>query len=537
MTSQKDSQTISGCLALTDVDHIKSFIFAAPYLREIRGGSGILARLNDPTEPKEVSERVTSRGGELLYAGGGSVLARFPAWEEASAFLKAESLKLEEQTKGGARMTGVIAEVDAGGFGPAIIAAQSRLREAKARRAAEIQSTPCLLYKPCQACGARPAEQAGSRRDWLVCPPCEERSRQGGERAESRRLYAAFKAGFDDTSRDYWHAVVSPGDLNALASSSKGYIGVIQADGNAIGERVRLLAEIGDEKLFGRFSEECRQATEGAVLSALRAAYPEPRKYEGKDIYPFEFVLLGGDDVEIITTAEEAITIAVSFCEAFTERMSRFAENSGHPELAVAMSAGVVLAQSSYPITSLDNIAGQLLRAAKASSRRLSEQSLIPTIDFMVVTASSTGTVEAIRSKEYRQHSLRFTQRPYTTRELSGLINALGLMKRPPRGATPFPRNKLRSLYEMFFPFRGKEQAELEYLLLQKRLSDKGQVSHREMLRHLNQIAGVEHPDFSFWREVGEGSVEFDTCLVDAVEIYEFLPRRFGQEQDAAAED
>jgi hypothetical protein len=302
-----------------------------------------------------------------------------------------------------------------------------------------------------------------------------------------------------------------------------------------MGERVRRLAEIGDEKLFGRFSDECRRATEDAVLSALRAAYPEPRRYEGREIYPFEFVLLGGDDVEVITTAEEAVAAAINFCETFTGRMRRFAEECGRPELAVAMSAGVVLAQSSYPVSSLDDLAGQLLRSAKARSRRLSTDSLTPTIDFMVVTASSTGTVEAVRSTEYRRDRLRFTQRPYTTSELSAVMDAIGLMKRPPAGASPFPRNKLRSLYEMFFPFRGKEQAELEYLLLQRRLSASGQLSHREMLRRLNDAAGVAGSEYSFWRELREGSIEFDTCLVDAVELYEFMPRGLGPGQAGQA--
>ena len=35
-TSESTAMT-SACLALTDIDHIKSFIFASPHLREIRG--------------------------------------------------------------------------------------------------------------------------------------------------------------------------------------------------------------------------------------------------------------------------------------------------------------------------------------------------------------------------------------------------------------------------------------------------------------------------------------------------------------------
>ena len=79
----------SACLALIDIDHIKSFIFASPHLCEIRGSSGILAALNDP---REVHQRVkVKEQGTLLYAGGGSVLAKFPSVLSAQDFIEREA--------------------------------------------------------------------------------------------------------------------------------------------------------------------------------------------------------------------------------------------------------------------------------------------------------------------------------------------------------------------------------------------------------------------------------------------------------------
>ena len=83
----KNIAMISSCLALTDIDHIKSFIFASPHLREIRGSSGILAALNDP---HEVHHRVKGQG-ILLYAGGDSVLAEFPSVLSAQDFIECEA--------------------------------------------------------------------------------------------------------------------------------------------------------------------------------------------------------------------------------------------------------------------------------------------------------------------------------------------------------------------------------------------------------------------------------------------------------------
>src|ERR1041384_7138555 len=97
-------------LALLDVNRIKSFILAAPYLREIRGSSRLLAQFNDRDQVKKSLDK---RHGTLLYAGGGSVLARFPSKHEADQFIRAEHQRLEEKTRGGATLTGISCEIGA----------------------------------------------------------------------------------------------------------------------------------------------------------------------------------------------------------------------------------------------------------------------------------------------------------------------------------------------------------------------------------------------------------------------------------------
>jgi len=511
----------SACLALTDIDHIKSFIFAAPYLREIRGSSGILAALNDP---HEVHQRVKGQG-TLLYAGGGSVLATFPSVVIARDFIEREACELEERTQGGATLTGVYEPIGTAGFGAAMLRAQARLHDAKARRATLMRRPHSPLFKPCQSCGAQPAQRFHPLRQQFVCLPCAARIEYDGER---HRLYRQFVASLDEASKEHWQAARPADDLTALAATMQNTIGVIRADGNAMGERLKLLAEIGSEELFKQFSTACRTATEGAVLAALHKAYRRPRWFANHTIFPFEFVLLGGDDVELITTADQALQVAMDFCDDFTTRMQRFADACGHPELAVAMSAGVVCAQSTYPIAALDDLAEQLLKSAKASSRhRTNGSSLMPTMDFMIVTASITGNLETVRTQEYRcNQQQRLTQRPYEIAQLYTLFDHIRLMKYPPVGVAPFPRNKLQALYDLFFPFRSKRQTALEYLLLTRRLSDQGTLSHREMLRRLNEQAGADDMGHSPWHASLDPKFESDTCLVDVVELYDFVARR-----------
>jgi CRISPR-associated protein Cmr2 len=245
-------------------------------------------------------------------------------------------------------------------------------------------------------------------------------------------------------------------------------------------------------------------------------------------IFPFELVIVGGDDVTIITSADRAIQAALDFCDGFTAQMQSFAQERGQPSLAVAMSAGVVFAHSSHPIALLDDLAGQLLKSAKARSRKLSPDSLTPTVDFMVVTAATVGDLKTVRADEYRQSGAggqRLTQRPYTTTELRQLLGVLQWMKYPAEGVQAFPRNQLHDLYQI--PFRSLMQAELDYLLLRSRLADSDKKFHRQMLRRLAEVGGmtergIEGP----WRSVAPepGAPSRDTNLVDAVELYDFVP-------------
>jgi hypothetical protein len=511
----------SACLVLTDIDRIKSFIFAAPHLREIRGSSGILAALNDPYE---VHQRVKAQG-TLLYAGGGSVLAAFPSILSAQDFIERETRELEERTQGGATLTGVYEPIGTASFRAAMLRAQASLHDAKARRAALMRRPHSFFFKPCQSCGTQPAQQFHPLRQQFVCSPCAVHIQYGGE---MHPMYRQFVASLDEAGKEHWQAPQLADDLTALAATTQNTIGVIRADGNAMGERLKCLAELGSEDLFTQFSKACREATEEAVLAALRKAYQRPRWFADHTIFPFEFVLLGGDDVELITTADQALQVAMDLCNDFTKRMQRFADACSRPELAVAMSAGVVCAQSTYPIAALDDLAEQLLKSAKASSRRRTNgSSLMPTMDFMIVTASITGNLETVRTQEYRcTQQQHLTQRPYEIAQLSTLFDHIRLMKYPPVGVAPFPRNKLQALYDLFFPFRSKRQTALEYLLLTRRLSDQGTLSHREMLRRLNEQAGVDDMGHSPWRASLDPKFESDTCLVDMVELYDFVPRR-----------
>jgi hypothetical protein len=514
-------------LVLLDLDHIKDYIYAAPALRPVRGASTLLADFNDR---EAVAKRATDFGGRLIYAGGGSVLAKFESAAQAKGFTARERDLLDAKTAGGARFTHVVKSADEQKIGNAVLRAQHRLGQAKAARGASSGAPAHFLFKPCEACGSRPAQLRNTHQDLLVCPPCDKRIAAGDrEHGNRRALIEQLLAAHGRNSA--WTDTEPAPDLQTLAAASRGYVGLIQADGNAMGERLRSLAELEDPSLFKKFSDACRNATEEALLEALRCAYPEPIRVAGETLLPFEPILIGGDDVALIATAYQAIPIARELCTRFTRKMKTFADGCRHPELAVAMSAGVVLAHATHPIRRLDELAGQLLTSAKTLSRQIDKHSLTPTLDYLVVTASTAADLAYQRDHELTDQGRRLVQRPYTSEDLDTLLEAVRKLKYPTGDRAPFPRNKLAELYRI--PFRGRDQAILDYLVLRARLSDKQ--GHRAMLDDLARAGGMltDHDDGP-WRAVAPmrgatghaaDGIQFDTNLLDAVDLYDFIPK------------
>ncbi len=93
-------------LVLLDLDQIKAFVYAAPMLRAIRGGSRILADFNDPDQ---VRRRVIEHQGTYIYAGGGSVLAKFGSREWGASFIEKEEKRLDRISRQGATFSYVVA--------------------------------------------------------------------------------------------------------------------------------------------------------------------------------------------------------------------------------------------------------------------------------------------------------------------------------------------------------------------------------------------------------------------------------------------
>lgn len=280
------------------------------------------------------------------------------------------------------------------------------------------------------------------------------------------------------------------------ASSPSGYIGIIYADGNNVGRRV---ARSPDPTQYWKLARDLTFASEKAVFSAL-AEHLHPKqvrteKGEPQYVHPFEIITIGGDDLFIIVPGSAALNIALSigytFEELLGEKRNRDQSSvvpgryQGIPDTQygfatctldydfatytpdIGLSAGVVIAQENAPIFFLRDLVEELLKSAKKKSKKTSNGG--GAIDFMVLKAITmvTDTVETFREQALAtgaESSMHLTGRPYTWRELQGLLATVQALRK-----VNFPRSQLYRLRQRLFeaPHEGGIFASvLDYLYM-----------------------------------------------------------------------
>ncbi len=409
----------SRVLCVLDADRIHEYVFSPRQLRLVRGASSLQAELNLTVLP----ELVTSNRGQLIYAGGGTLLADFKDSEGARAFEQAAKSEFRKRT---AIATASFASLPLsdGGFAPTWDKLRARLEQVKSGRQERRASISNPYWKRCEACGVHAAESfvttPGGAPE-AYCRACRLRLEQSSE----SRYFRIVKSRFGLQARP-------PRDFEEMGSlaTPEGYLGFVYLDGDRLG---RWLSErVQDEDDFRRLSREIREGMEAAVFGAAAALCDGDTR-----IAPFEILLLGGDDALVALAADRVAFFLRRFHESFQE-------------INLSYSAGVVLTHSHYPIADGIAEAEKLLRAAKSEGGGR--------VDYRLITGSAP---DANPDESGRR---RNTMRPYTHSDWFALTDRILEWKK-----AGLPRNKVNDLYPL--AYEEPEQAEFEYLYLRSRLS------------------------------------------------------------------
>ncbi len=485
-------------LVCFDTDRIKQYLLATNRLREIRGGSALIADL-DAQRKKYLEGRYGREN--VVYSAGGGAAVLVPTKQEAQKLIAEVERDFRAETVT-ASITGACIEVDMGPerFGTWMALVGRELRRAKAAKA-ELSTLPVEPYlRLCTSCGQHPTalQATDGTGDWL-CRACHRKRELG---AESRRgFFDEFAEWADPT---IWTKDTQPDDLGSIGatSSQTDYIGFIALDGNHIGN---LLDKPPTKEAYREFSQGLWNLTKEQTYAALRQ-YGQPRN----GVAPFEIVLIGGDDVLLITAADIAIEVALAVAEAFENQSPELLANTGldQERKKLTMAAGVVLAHADFPIPAMYSLAEALQKSAK---RLCAEQKYrTGAVDFQVVSGSDTD-LDTLR--EAIPH-----HRPYTLEKLRSLLGYIRQFK-----AADLPTSQLQAMYHALF--EGEVNAQLACIATLGYLGRKADKTAHNQLKEFFKEFGVQ-----FDRHLPPWDVELrkqqkrrTSALTDLVELYPFI--------------
>ncbi|MFH1114078.1 MAG: hypothetical protein V1792_09180 [Pseudomonadota bacterium] len=504
-------------LVVLDFPGIKRFVFGTDRLVEIRGASALLDRLNRDVIPQFISEKYGSKGGRCVFAGGGA--GQFIIEDTLENIHRTfHEIQGEVHRQSGGLLHTIIGVAPLNGdFRTALDAAFLDLQANKFQR--PFDPSPGLhtgFVRECDSCSGMACEvNAFSDETRILCKACAQKQKMGWERGLWNKFsdYLKIHEIHPEQSGE-----LRPKDFEEIGSrcrTKRGYTALVYGDGNAIG---KLVKQIGKEEEFGRFSAVLDNSVREACHEALWRHCPV---VDGK--IPADILLLGGDDLMVYMSADNAMPFAIDVARLFEQKTREallktdqsFLENKlGGRGLTISI--GIAYGKSHTPISIMVDQAEEVLNksAKKRGSALVGNDAYTPPcIDFHL-----TGHFNQASVADSRRHHLTFrTPRgeevhlyrgPYTLEEAEALLEHAGNLVR-----SGIPRSRLHRMRDA--PFKGKINGTLEMLTLYNgcRTTEQKQTIWKALDR-------FDCLPVMPWR-VGE--IATSTVLVDLLEIADLM--------------
>lgn len=353
---------------------IQRFLFASGRLRDMLGGSELLHDLCAPGGRLDQTLQALQLQPEVVRQAGGAFYLLFERRADAQRLCAAWRLGCARWLPG---VEYADAVVEGASARAAMQAGHEALREARNRLRADLPNAgPLVERSPRTGLAAVKRDRdesldAGTHRQRSFRP------REG--HSLTRR--------FLDDERCLW-PVNFEDDGSGEARFPLGerrLVGLVHADGNGMGELLRVLDEACEHaddatyvRLYRQFSEGLGEATVGAA----RAASEMLRPHASGDVLPARPLVLGGDDLTILLRADLALDFTLEFLRAF-ERRSGEAMAQLHAAFveaglgaaaaklpqALTACAGLCYMKCSQPFLAAHALAESLCKRAKAASR------------------------------------------------------------------------------------------------------------------------------------------------------------------------
>ena len=507
-----------------DTDRIKNYVFATGKLKEIRGASAILDELNR----WDMVKTAEAFNAPKIYANGGSGM--FVVDEASSEALIQSVQKLYCYNTLTGSITGVSVELPDGFSNQDAVQCYRqtlayRLRVAKDENATDSTLLSHPYMRTCDSCGEGYASHQVIIEEELIEPEllCRSCVNKRDKDSEIKKEIDAITAGQlpSPPKHKLWYRLLTelegagysiagknrPDDFGTIGSLStpKNYMGVIYADGNNMGKELESLCNLDKVE---NFSVAVDDAIYQAVKEAILKYLPPQEIY-----FPFDILLLGGDDLVMVVPAHKVIEVAMLVAQKFSEFTERDYGKS------LNLSVGVAIAHAKFPFASLLDLAEGALKFAKKESakcaRRGQAMAKEGLVNFIVVSNSNSLEFKKYYSEtlkyEKKDESIKYyrTLRPYSVADLRYIVETIQSLQN-------FPRNKLSFLREALF--HDKNQSILDGLVFLNRIKSE----QRELFRSFfSYFANGEESLFPWFKEKDD----YYTPFLDLIELYDFIEK------------
>jgi hypothetical protein len=498
-------------LLILDTSQIQAYIFGSNRLRENIGASYLVAQatgewaLNHMPAPHNVSsaqanqlddDKWIERDGlkaEVIYVGGGNVVALFVDEAEATSFAQAYSRYLLKVAPG---LQAVFwhEPFDWGSDRSLHQAVQEGFLHLAQKKQGRSYSTPLVGLGVTEMCRstAFPAVDLSRKiknDETSVYPISAEtkakldaayqQGRQPSPADDRLQRYLPVPAGYD-----------YPRDFDDLGRSEaeQSYVAVVHADGDGMGKRFqRVGADAPSNRAYIQairaFSVAVDEAARSALRDTLQNLIDELQRHGGDKILhrsdfndllaevvlqelrdargvyylPFRPLVFGGDDVTFVCDGRLGLSLALTYMHCFTARTARLPDEGD----AATASAGVAIVKSHYPFARAYALAEELAKGAKKYRRLTGAEAA--GLDWHFARSGLAGEIEVIRAREYVVSAGSLTLRPvivgdnpiHPQRTWRVVENGVAVFqdvhtpeKRPSQANWSARRNKIKSLRE-----------------------------------------------------------------------------------------
>ena len=505
-----------------DTDRIKEYVFATGKLKEIRGASAILDELNR----LDMVEKAEEFGAEKIFANGGSGMFIVPE-TSAEALIHAVEKDYRLRTQTGS-ITSATMELpdnfaDQDTFRDCLQTLAYRLRVKKDENILHQTILTHPFLRTCDSCGEQYANQTTEPEGELLCGSCENKREKNREIQKDIEGITSGEAE-EDTDYKLWYRLLGElarngyemtgknrpenfGDLGEM-SDPKNYMGLIYADGDNMGRALERLKNLDEVKKFSKVVDKAvYQAVHDTIFTDLRF---------GDKYFPFDILMLGGDDLVMVTTAHKAIEVSMKIVKRFSE----ITEECWGERLT--LSAGVAIAHANFPFSSLLTLSEKALKFSKKEAVKRKRHGQGPTmeglINFIVVSNANSLDFDRYHQETLsdEDQNIHRTLRPYNLTDLRHVVKTIRKLKKQ-----SFPRGKLKGLRESVFQSRNQSILEgLKFLSSINPGRATGKKQWQMLQDFLTHFATNQQISFFPWFQEGE---DYYTPFLDLIELYDFI--------------